>query len=248
MHVTVISMESSRERRERMRRQMAALGQAWDFHPGSVVNAYPPEYDRRARRRWYGFDLALGEIGCLLSHRAVWTRCLASGDPCWCVLEDDIEILEGFAEALAALERSAQAGAPRWDLVRLMRLLPRAGWRQYSLAAGEGREIGLMAFHRQPGGTHGYVITPHGARVLLDYTRRIYEPVDNALDSYWRHGLDVFCLAPAVIAPRPGAASEIGARGRRRRPRWPGFKRDVVKGLGLARRIWHNYRRYGRAW
>ncbi len=269
MQIAVISMESSRQRRERMQAQLAELDLDWHFHPGTVVRQFPPEYDHAERRRWFGFDLAWGEIGCLLSHRAVWERCLASGDACWCVLEDDIEILPGFAAALAALEASARAGTPRWDLVRLMQLLPRRGWRQYSLpplATMDGRapqpsnvqggpltpedrrEWGLMAYHRQPGGTHGYVITSHGARRLLEYTRRIWEPVDNAIDSYWRHGLDVFRIEPAVIAPRREAPSEIGARGRGRRPFWPGIRRDVVKGLGLPRRLWHNYRRYGRAW
>ena len=272
MQIAVISMETSRQRRECMQAQLAELDLAWHFHPGTVVRQFPPEYDHAARRRWFGFDLAWGEIGCLLSHRAVWERCLASGDACWCVLEDDIEIRPGFAAALAALERSAQAATPPWDLVRLMQLLPRRGWRQYSLPAlaalptidalgpqrGRGRsaplapeetrEWRLMAYHRQPGGTHGYVITPRGARRLLEYTRRIWEPVDNTIDSYWRHGLDVFCLEPAVIAPRHEAPSEIGARGRGRRPFWPGVRRDAVKGLGLPRRMWHNYRRYGRAW
>lgn len=239
MKIRVISLLEAAGRRAHMSAQMRDIGLDWSFFDAIRVNEPPPEYDRAARRRRFGFDLSLGEIGCFLSHRALWQACARSGDRCWCILEDDIEILPGFGAALADIE-----DASGWDVVRLMQLLPRKGWVQKRLAHGRS----LLMFSRQPCGGQGYLITPRGAAVMCAYTRRLWEPMDNALDTYWRHGLDVFCLEPAAIRVAQGLASSVGGRGAERRPRWPGLRRDVIKGAGMLRRATHNLRRYGRCW
>ncbi len=218
---------------------MKATGLAWSFFDAIRVSEPPPEYDRDARRRWFGFDLSLGEIGCFLSHRALWLACTRSGERAWCILEDDLAVLPGFAETLAAVE--AAAG---WDIVRLMQLLPRRGWVQQRLPGGRS----LLMFPRQPSGGQGYLVTPHGASVMLAYTRRIWEPMDNAVDTYWRHGLNVFGVDPPVIAVAAGLESSVGTRGTSERPWWPGLKRDLSKGMGMVWRAAHNLRRYGRCW
>ncbi len=238
MQIVIISLAEQLQRRRHMAEQMVACPFPWRFQDAVRVNAFPPEYDFAARRRWFGFELSWGEIGCLLSHRALWAQCHAANGGCWCILEDDIRLLPGFPAALQQLE----AGAGGWDLVRLMGHMPRTGWGEQRLTGGWE----LMMHPRQPGGTHGYVLTPAAAGRLLDYTRRIYEPVDNAIDTYWRHRLNVFCLSPAVIGLEPQLHSTIGSRGSRRRPRWPGFKRDLRKGYSLLQRLVFNWRRYGR--
>ncbi|MGH9488106.1 MAG: glycosyltransferase family 25 protein [Terriglobales bacterium] len=237
--VKVISLPGAESRRRHMQAQLVPTGLEWSFFDAIQVSVPPPEYDRRARRRWYGFDLSPGEIGCFLSHRALWQQCAGSNARCWCVLEDDIELLPGIGETLAAVE-----AASSWDIVRLMQLLPRHGWVQESL---EGNRS-LLMFSRQPSGGQGYLITPHAAAVMCAYTRRMYEPVDNALDTYWRHGLNIFCVDPPAIRVAAGLGSSVGARGTAQRPRWPGLKRDLLKGFGMARRAAYNLRRYGRCW
>lgn len=238
MQIAVISLAGQLERRRQIAAQFAGRGLDWRFFDGIRVSQFPPEYDAGYRRRWFGFDLGLGELGCFLSHRALWRECGSSSDRGWCILEDDIQLLPGFAQALGELEQRSGD----WDVVRLMGHMPRRGWAQHRLPGGWA----LQMHPRQPGGTHGYVITPAAARRMWAYTRRIYEPVDNALDTYWRHRLNIFCLAPPVIALAPGLTSTIAQRGTRRRPRWPGLKRDLRKGFSLFERLLFNQRHYGR--
>ena len=54
----------------------------------------------------YPFALRPGEVGCFLSHRAVWAALLESNADAALVLEDDVELDEGFQAALDLAQRN----------------------------------------------------------------------------------------------------------------------------------------------
>lgn len=241
--VFIVSLPSDIERRRHMRQQFSRFPEIrYEFFDGIRINdrsQYPKDYDSRARRRLFGDDLRPGEVGCYLSHRELWKRCAEAEDgEVWCILEDDIVLLDDFTQRIRIL----MSHRDKWDVVRLMELIPRRG--SWTYAHLDGMHT-LRAYDRQPAGTQGYLLTPKAARELLTLARRIVWPIDEVMDFYWEHKLHLYTLFPPAIALEPEFNSTIGFRAPGRRPKWRKLQRELINGTqGLRRRLF-NLRRYG---
>lgn len=233
LEMFVISLEGAQARRRHMLQELSGIAHKWFFFDAIKIDRYPDCYDKEYRRRWFGFDLTLGEIGCFLSHRKLWEKCVNS-ENMLLILEDDIKLSGDIDSAI----NFARKNNHRFGILRLMQLQKRRGYQVFT----DG-EIKALTFHEQPSGAQGYFITPNAAKVLLNYTRIITEPVDNMMDHYWRTGIDVFCIDPPVIEDAK-LTSEIGSRGWRKRPKWQGLKRDLRTGLTEIYRRYYNYKKY----
>lgn len=137
--------------------------------------------------RFFDRELKWGEIGCGLSHAAVWSRLDAMGAPAAIVLEDDVDFSPLFAELLRAalaevgalVAAGAVEGADALYLTRRAmrpendRLLPRCG------AGGPAVRLVVPGFSYK---TTAYVLWASGARKLLasGYERKLI-PVDDFL-------------------------------------------------------------------
>ncbi len=229
----VISLSESEPRRQHMKNELSCVGIDWCFFDAIKIKEYPADYDSRYRQKWFGFDLTLGEIGCFLSHRELWKNCADSG-VMFLILEDDIKIKNNFLQAI----EFAKENQNRFGILRLMQLQKRNGHKVFS-----DKNFTALTFHEQPSGAQGYFITPKASKILLSYTRKILEPVDNMMDHYWRTGLDVFCLDPPAIEEAM-IGSDIGERGWKRRPKWQGLKRDLRTGVTELYRRYYNYKKY----
>ncbi|WP_269531310.1 glycosyltransferase family 25 protein [Chitinimonas sp. BJYL2] len=242
--IHILSLADCTERRVHMAEQFAhhAPGIAYEFFDAQRISRredYPADYDVRARQRLFGDDLRPGEVGCFMSHRALWQACAASPDAAWCILEDDIVLTPDFVPALRALMAHRQD----WDIVRLMTLLPRrGGWCQQALDAS----YALHAHDRPPSGLQGYLIQPHSAAALAKLAASIVWPIDETVDLYWQHKQRLYTLMPAAIDLAPAFNSTIGQRSSSRRPRWRKWQRELINGWqGLSRKLF-NLRHYGR--
>lgn len=191
-------------------------------------DAYPPIYDARYRQWHYGYDLTPGEVGCFLSHRALWELCAQSQDPAWCILEDDVELDPEFSAKL----QLALAHVTDWDVLRLMvERYDRKGLPYKKLDDTDT----LMHYVRPAMGTAAYLIRPAAAKRLLAFSTRMTEPVDKVLDQYWLHGLRVLVLEPFVVQIRQDLPSAISCRGwdamrNGKRPLWRRLQRDFRNG------------------
>ena len=127
-----------------------------------------------------------GEIGCALSHMAVYKKLIVSGEPCCCVLEDDDELKDGFKEQLVRVEKWIDAKRP-----------------QVVLLTNYTKEIDDGTFRIVPSvgdsSAEGYVITAIAARKIVE---RFY-PVCMPSDSwrYWvkRGCIELYHAFPTVI-------------------------------------------------
>src|SRR5215813_8278562 len=94
-----ISLKSAIARRALMQQQFDKLGLDVEFfaaiQPASDLSDVSA-YDAATRMRRYGRPMSRGEVGCFLSHREVWKQLVASDLHAMCVMEDDIQLLEGF--------------------------------------------------------------------------------------------------------------------------------------------------------
>ena len=98
MHIFVISLQTSVDRRRRILDRLAELGLTAEIFWGIDGRKLPPSerrYAGRLRRLLYGKDLTDGEIGCAQSHFAVCAEIAARGLECAMVLEDDAILADG---------------------------------------------------------------------------------------------------------------------------------------------------------
>ncbi|MCY4500067.1 MAG: glycosyltransferase family 25 protein, partial [Alphaproteobacteria bacterium] len=116
--IFVISLEREPERRARMRQELAGFDfEFFDAVDGKALDA--ADYAHRMDAEWFrimrGRELAPGEIGCFLSHYALWEHLVETGIPCALVLEDDARLEDGFRKVVAEAVKIQD----EWDVVYL---------------------------------------------------------------------------------------------------------------------------------
>lgn len=187
--VYVINLDRSRDRWDRVSGPLAAAFGARNVVRVSAVDARtmtdadlrvdPRVHDRlrdqllRGEQRRYTNEIdSKGAIGCSLSHMECWRRILASGAP-GIVAEDDLNP-DQLTPELRALVHHA-AAAKLGDVVLF-------GWSNMDgepvhTATVDGRKLRDVRWFE---GTHFYMVTPEGARKLLNRAL----PVDTHVDHY----------------------------------------------------------------
>ncbi len=148
-------------------------------------------YDEQATLARRGLPLRPAELGCFASHVLLWRQIIESGEAA-VIMEDDLRIDPGLAEVLALLP----ALAARYPMIRLSALQRK---RQPRVIADLGQGYQLVRHNKGPGGTQAYFLTPEGARRLLADTKVWFEPVDDHMDAYWRHGVAAVAVTPYRI-------------------------------------------------
>nr|WP_257874378.1 glycosyltransferase family 25 protein [Helicobacter sp. 11S02596-1] len=139
-----------------------------------------------------------GELGCFASHYLLWEKCVQINESI-IVLEDDIEILPNFFDALTHIAKN------RFEYVRLMQL-------STAKSCQLDEHFGFLKHYAF--GTQGYYLTPKGAQKFLRYAKKWVEPVDLYMDRYWKHGVLNVIYTPCPIRQNTHALeSTIGNRG-----------------------------------
>lgn len=188
MKVFLINLDRDQERLRAADAQLKALGVAYERMP--AVNG--KELSREEKRskvnrfRWWcavGRPMTDGELGCALSHAAVYHRMVEDGLPMACVLEDDVVLDMRFKAVLAVLEKRLEAAKPQ------VALLSNHSSPDGQLGDGyngfqsppEVTELSLEPVDADMF-TEGYVVTQAGAAALL----RANEPVITCCDWWGR--------------------------------------------------------------
>src|SRR5262249_53330006 len=61
-------------------------------------------------------------------------------------------------------------------------------------------------------GVGAYLVQRRGAERLLDYGRRIFLPIDQAMDRYWENGIVPYVVRPFPVQQREEFGSSTGVR------------------------------------
>lgn len=211
MHIFVISLQTSVERRRRILDRLAALGLTAEIFWGIDGRKLPPSerrYAGRLRQLLYGKDLTDGEIGCAQSHFAVCAEIAARGLDRALVLEDDAILADHLPQVLEILSGDGPAqGDPDWDFVRF--LGKPKNIKRRKVVADLGNGLTLCRFFGTPGTACGYVVTARAAGVLAECGRTLWTPVDILYGQVWLHRLRVRCIVPSPAIPDDDVASTI---------------------------------------
>jgi len=192
----VVSLARSRDRSVNVQRLIADSPLPcvrWDAVDGAslteeeIAAVYTPGL--HAPR--YPFPLSRGEVGCFLSHRAIWKNIVDSSLDFGLVLEDDIELLPGFAEAVGhAIVHSPEIGYVQFPAREVKRPA------EPSASNSENR---ILRLDEIPLGAVAQLISRPAAERLLRSTETFDRPVDTFVQMHWLHGVDVVVESPAVV-------------------------------------------------
>jgi glycosyl transferase family 25 len=199
--VFIINLPHSRERRERIKSQLDKLKLPHRFIEavaGAGLDLQNcPDYAGRKRRIFFGRDLTKGELGCLLSHRAIYSKMVADDIAAALILEDDSRLEDDLPEVLDAL----MALPLKWDIIRF--LSKDKNYRQSRILGPLYNRYNLTRIIGTPGGAYGYVMTQAGAKKMLRHMKRNWIPVDILQGHVLRLGLETFGVTPSPVTHGP---------------------------------------------
>jgi len=218
LQTLVISLEHSLERRKRVDEQFKKIDIAWNFLnavDGYALAKMPSSYQKSKVMRLQGYELTPGEVGCYLSHIQAWESCVHN-QKITLVFEDDFILSPRFEAVLNDLLTIPH----EWDLVRLTGIYDT----EDSLLLRRD-SFDLVQNLGEPCGTAAYILNPTAAKILLENTSDIYEPVDHYLEHFKKHGLVCLAAKPypvelahtkSTITDRPGRKPVKGFKKRLR--------------------------------
>ena len=184
-----------------------------------------------------------GMIGCYLSHVSFWRQTLAGAAPWQVVLEDDVQVCDGFCErvdaCVAELEAHPETAGGNWDVLLLGALgcvHPQGKYklnRINAFVAGGGRVTRRVTEHchvpRRPFGTHAYALSRRGAAKLLGKASLATGHVDAV--AWGIRELALLCCDPMLAHQAMEAPSTIGAITGGMEAGLPKFKVDEYTGV-----------------
>ena len=197
MRIFVVSLKSAVRRRTSMINQLASLGLEFEFQDAICGKDLSPEdvkrlVDQKLAYRYEGYRLTPGEIGCALSHRAIYKKIVDEKLPYAMIFEDDVAIRPELTKVVAAIEADRSvikhgitllSGCPVSSSPRC--ILPVEG----------------MRLHDATGGwfAHAYIITNEAARKFI----ALQTPVKHVADCWrWllKHRLvSIGAIRPALV-------------------------------------------------
>lgn len=194
MKTVVVNLERSVDRRRSMEELLVREGVEATFFPAvdgrGTRHPLFEHVDQRLAEVRRGFQLNPGEIGCFASHYLLWEQAVSNSEPVL-ILEDDIVVSSGFAEAVDLVERHIEARG----LIRLSAHKDRP----FVFVASLSETYNLVRFPLGPHGTTGYAVSPEAAAKLLKAASVWFEPVDCHLDRFWTHGVPCFAVHPFPV-------------------------------------------------
>jgi glycosyl transferase family 25 len=196
--VYVINMAQNTTRMAHVTAELARLGVAFqriEAVDGRALSRGELDrvYDPAANRKRFKHAMIGPEIGCYLSHIAIWEKVAAGPHDGAIVLEDDFASADDLAQVITAL--AADTGD--WDIAKLFsarkdqKLLHRR-----SLSAD--RDIALP--YKIPNTTLGYAIRRQAAVQLAGNALPMSRPIDEDHKHFWEHGLRVAVVAPCPLS------------------------------------------------
>jgi len=120
VQILVISLKKSLDRRKQVEQEMQKISLHWAFLSaidGSALDVPPAEYKPNKVKILQGYALTPNEIGCYLSHKEGWKRCVEKNVPTL-ILEDDFVLSSDFEATLSVLLNEVT----EWSFVRLQGL------------------------------------------------------------------------------------------------------------------------------
>jgi glycosyl transferase family 25 len=202
--IFIISLTTATARRASCKAAMDRLGLEFEFFDAvrgsdlsqeQIARAYDADKNAKVFKR----PLSKPEIGCYLSHHALWDRIGKSRDAGAIVLEDDFDADGALPALLGEICRLDLSNC----MVKLHSEKKVAGASLVALAGGRR----LLAPTKTPGMTLGYVIERQAAARLAGKTLPFGRPVDMDLKHWWDFDVSVLIVQPPLLRVRKASGA-----------------------------------------
>lgn len=199
MRTVVVNLQRATQRREQIKREFEAIGLAYEVKTAIDGTGLTDDHfalvDRKGRRRLGLPPSGNGSIACWLTYREVMQDLVANGPEMIAIFQDDALLAPELPDVLRELERKRFP----FDVVALHRRRPNRTFVPcHSLTSRH--DAGRVQF--SDAGAEGLVISRVAACHFLKNTPQMVLAIDQALLRFWKNGLSVFFVNPAVVQHR----------------------------------------------
>ena len=234
MYTFVISLPEDIARRASIKLQLEKLGLDFEFFDavrGSEKISDPRWYDDVAARKLEDRSLRPGEVGCALSHAAVYAEIVKRGLPWALILEDDAALAPDLPQVLSLLEREY---LEQGDLVVLSRCDFYLPWTRKKVT--DHYQIVTPIFIKEGSIAQavGYIITQAAAARIQNSNLPVKFPADSW--GYYRHYVRFKGIIPSLslVTQRVDFGSTTSLNGQR-----TSFQHYSLQGI-----LWHSFKTY----
>lgn len=179
MKAYLINLDRNIDRLESAARQLEALGIRYERFPAVDGSALTDDDRRRVMARFHARmarhnPLTKGELGCALSHAAIWRKMIEERLPVALVFEDDVQLSDEFTRALARVAESVDVGRAQ------VYLFSDGRFRPFAETDGAPESVERLEGARLDKAwcSEAYVMTLPAARNLLAANYPIVTPID----------------------------------------------------------------------
>lgn len=194
--IAVINLDRRPDRLRRFQEHAARRGLN-EFRRIAAIDGSTLQMTEEIRHLFRGNDHGYrrGVVGCALSHLHAWRE--VQGPTL--IFEDDVELADSFLSAVQSLLERTACIDPQWDLV----LLGFTPWTPNAPTCEPRAPVRLvrMDWSKYMGGSFAYLLSPTGARRLLEAAAE--RGVPHAIDRFlMRQGawLRAYAAAPAIAS------------------------------------------------
>jgi GR25 family glycosyltransferase involved in LPS biosynthesis len=193
-----INLDRSQDRRAAIEAQLVKIGLDKRYERLSAVDGVAG----LAANMGHGRSITPGELGCWLSHRFAWARCLQRSNPCH-VMEDDAVLSDGIGDRIQAIVNAVPF--EQWDIIftdlasssldETMRIV-----RDVRAQRTRGKFAILpLETNTTLSGTASYIVNPRSAARLLDLVHP--DKHDSPVDLLIRHFVNSGQISAFVTTP-----------------------------------------------
>ena len=240
--IYVVSLVRAAERRARCTATMQRLGLTFEFFDAVEGAKLTDEelfrvYDPAKNARLYKHPLTRPEIGCTLSHVALWQRIAASDAGGAFILEDDFEASPELPDIVRAICVANLENC----MIKLFASKPVLGTNIGRVTSGHW----LILPNHIPGQTLGYSIDRVAAGRLAAGILPMARPVDMEIKHWWQFDVPILSVEPSplrVNLAETGStieAARVGEKSSSIARAWHNLRYQIAYNLGVLRNRSH---------
>ena len=201
MQIFVISLKQSVKRRKYISEQLDKLGLSFSFFDAYLGTYYynnPEYYDDKKAKKLIHRALKAGEVGCALSHNAVYKKISDEQIPYALILEDDAILSDDLPDLLNKIEqfiknKNCIVNLQRCDVYNKKSIISIDD--KYSMATPFFLREGSCA------GAVGYIITSEAATKIKNINKPAFFPADHWYP--YIRDIDYYGLLPTLTLIKP---------------------------------------------
>lgn len=205
MRTFVLNLEHNTERKKYMQDLLKDIPIDYEFFPavyGKSITNIEQFYDSKLAEKRAKRQLNVGEIGCALSHKAIYKKMIDENISQALILEDDISLLPNFFEVYTAMSQF-NVGNKVVLLGTTAKKTMKKVWKK-NLFNNYSMYLVLNSY----GGTYGYIIGLDAAKRIYYHNDKVFIEADKW--KYYRRLSQIWLVSPSIVEVNEVFPSEIG--------------------------------------